>query len=57
MEICGLNISYWTVSMESRRDQIHSGDWKGLLNVMQTVTGKEHTNEQTHRVEKPHKKL
>ena len=24
---------------------------------MQTVTGKEHTNEQTHRVEKPHKKF
>ena len=43
--------------MESRRDQIHSGEWKGLLDVMQTVTGKESTNEQTHRVEKPHKKL
>lgn len=43
--------------MESRQDQIHSGEWKGLLNVMQTVTGKEHTNEQTHRVEKPYKKL
>ena len=43
--------------MESKRDQICSREWKGLLNVMQTVAGKEHTNEQTYRVEKPHKKL
>ena len=49
--------AHWNVSKKSGDKSRFFREMRKYMDVMQTVAGKEHTNEQTHRVEKPHKKF